>query len=70
MYYIVDRIEGAFAVCETPERKMIDIALSALPENIKVGDFITQKGQIYEIDSKKTNERNEIILQKMKKLWK
>lgn len=70
MYYIVDRIEGAFAVCETPERKMIDIPLSKLPVNIKAGDFITKNEQIYEIDSQKTKEHNEIILQKMKNLWK
>lgn len=70
MYYIVDRIEGAFAVCETPERKMIDIPLSELPTNIKAGDFITKKEHIYEIDIQKTNKHNEIILQKMKNLWK
>lgn len=70
LYYIVDRIEGNFAVLETPEKNFIDIALSQLPEGIKPGDYIVKNNDNYTIDTKKTAEQNQIVLERMKKLWK
>lgn len=36
----IDRFEGAFAVCETPERKFMHIAVDELPPGLKEGDLI------------------------------
>lgn len=37
---IVDRIEGAFAVCEMDDKSMQNIALSELPVGVKEGDVL------------------------------
>ncbi|KYC62718.1 DUF3006 domain-containing protein [Heyndrickxia coagulans] len=40
MTYIVDRIEGEFAVCEKEDRTTVDIRLSELPSAVKAGDVL------------------------------
>jgi len=37
---IVNRIEGAYAVCETVTTWMVEIRLADLPKGIKVGDVL------------------------------
>ncbi len=67
---IVDRIEGAFAVCEMDDKSMQNIALSELPAGIKEGDVIAMDNGTYVIDAKQTKERSERIAQKMNRLFK
>ena len=67
---IVDRIEGAFAVCEMDDKSMQNIALSELPVGVKEGDVIAVENGAYVIDSKQTKERSELIAQKMNRLFK
>lgn len=67
---IVDRIEGAFAVCEMDDKSMQNIALSELPAGIKEGDVIAVDNGTYVIDAKQTKERSERIAQKMNRLFK
>lgn len=67
---IVDRIEGAFAVCEMDDKSMQNIALSELPAGIKEGDALAVDNGTYVIDAKQTKERSECIAQKMNRLFK
>ena len=67
---IVDRLEGAFAVCEMDDKSMQNIALSELPAGIKEGDVLTVENSAYVIDIKQTAERSERIAQKMSRLFK
>lgn len=67
---IVDRIEGAFAVCEMDDKSMQNIALSELPAGVKEGDVLAVENGTYVIDAKQTKERSECIAQKMNRLFK
>lgn len=67
---IVDRIEGAFAVCEMDDKSMQNIALSELPVGVKEGDVLAVENGAYVIDVKQTKERSEHIAQKMNRLFK
>ena len=70
MEYIVDRIEGDFAICEMSDKTMAEIQLNLLPENIKEGDIIINENGMFRIDISKTRTRKEFILKKMNSLWK
>ena len=63
-YYCIDRIEGEYAVIECPNRKMIDVSISELPENIKEGDCLKKVEGRSIID----NEERERRIKKMKDL--
>ena len=63
--YIVDRIEGAYAVCEQDDLQMIDIALENLPEGLMEGDCLVFDGSMYYIDALYTQERRRIIQEKI-----
>ena len=39
--WIIDRIEGEFALCETENKMVVSIPLSALPKGIKEGDVLS-----------------------------
>lgn len=67
---IVDRIEGAFAVCEMDDKSMQNIALLELPVGVKEGDVLAVENGAYVIDAKQTKECTERIAQKMNRLFK
>ena len=70
MYYIVDRIEENFAVCENFEtQEFIQIELSKLPAEIKSGDVIKYENEVYLLDFEETEKRKQIIHKKIKGLW-
>lgn len=58
-FWIVDRIEGGFAVCEGTNRTTVDLPLSKLPAGIKEGDVIRLDGGVYQIDKEETQRRRE-----------
>lgn len=57
MKYIVDRIEGEFAVCEKEDRTTVDIRLSELPSGVKAGDVLVVEDGTLRIDRQLTKER-------------
>ena len=61
---IVDRIEGEYAVCETEDKKMIDLPISLLP---------VKEGNMYEIGftplNKEKEARKKMIEEKMNTIW-
>ncbi len=64
MKWIIDRIEGETAVCEAGDI-MLDIPLSALPDNVKESDVICVA-----VDCGETNARKENIKNLMDNLFK
>ena len=70
MYYIIDRFEENFAVCENSETKeRINIERYKIPEEAMQGDVLVFIDGIYIIDNDKTEEIKRIIHEKIKGLW-
>lgn len=64
MKWIVDRIEGDYAVVELENGKAVDIPLISLPESIKEGTVISVSA-----DKSETEKRKENIDSLAKKLF-
>lgn len=41
-YFVVDQLEGEWAVLETPERERLEVARDALPEDAKEGSLLVR----------------------------
>jgi len=71
MYFVIDRFEGNFAVCENYDtEEFVNIDKSKLPSNSKEGDFLLFENNEYIIDVKKTDERKKYIENKLKSVFK
>ncbi len=68
--FIIDRFEGNYAVCETENKKMINIPKTELPDGIEEGDslYLDENGK-YFIDKVEINSQKERIRKKMDNLW-
>ena len=67
--YIIDRLEGKYAVCERDDLKFVNILLKKLPNEVKEGDTIRFDGKNYIIDISKTKDRQKEIEELTKDLW-
>jgi hypothetical protein len=65
---VIDRFEGDFAVCEKPDRSMLNIHRSKLPSDAREGDVISIEMNIINIDRKATEERRDSIKNIMRDL--
>lgn len=67
---IVDRFEGAYAICEDEEKKLFAIELAELPKGVREGDVleISDDGSL-NVSAEKTAARRKKILQKQNALW-
>lgn len=66
---VIDRIEGDIAVCENRKTKKIqNINIADLPQNVEEGTILKWRNGKYEIDTSKEIESR--IEQKMKDVWK
>ena len=68
--YAVDRIEGDVAVCEclqTGARIMVD--KKHLPPKVKEGDILLQSGEGFVLDEAQTDQRHELLTDRMNKLF-
>ena len=66
--YIVDRIEGDYAVCEIGEN-IVNLPLEDLPNSINEGDILIFRNGDYYIDETSKEERMKEILDKMSDVW-
>lgn len=69
MKVVIDRFEGAFAVCEKEDITMMDIKKDRLPKSAKEGDVLDICGEIISIDVEETRRRREKIEALTKDLW-
>lgn len=70
MKLIIDRFEGAYAVCEKENRQMINIPINSIPLEAKEGTVIIINNDKITIDFEETNRRKLEIEELTKDLWK
>ncbi len=62
MRYIVDRIEGSFAVLQDDNETLTTHPLSALPAGVRPGDVLLLENGAYTVDSEATKSCRSRIL--------
>jgi len=67
--YIIDRIEGNYALIEKENGDMDKISIENIKGNFKDGDVLINKGEYFEIDKKFTLNRKKEINDSMKNMW-
>ena len=67
--YIVDRIEGKYAVCETKKKEMVDIELTNIFGIVKEGKVILKREDGYYVDEEATIKRKDEIKKLMEGMW-
>ncbi len=70
MKVTIDRFEGDFAVCEKPDRTMLNVRKDKLPVGAKEGDTLIIEGDKIRVDSQDTAARKKSIDKLMNDLWK
>lgn len=68
MKVIIDRFEDSIAVCEKPDRTMLNIPREKLPNGAKEGDVLDIEGENISLKSDETAQRKTAIENKMRKL--
>jgi hypothetical protein len=68
MQLIIDRFEGDMAVCEKPDRTMINIPRNQLPAGAREGDTLIMDEQSIRIDVEETARRNKRIADRFNRL--
>lgn len=67
--YIVDRIEGDYVILEGEQGNLFNVKKRNMIANVKEGDILYKKDNIYFIDDEATKRRKEEIDNLMKGLW-
>ena len=67
--YIIDRIEGNYAIIEKENGDMYKISIENIKGDFKEGDILINKGEYFEIDKKFTLNRKNEINDNMKNMW-
>jgi len=67
---IVDRIDGDFAVCEREDGTIIDIALSALPGDVREGAVLRVDNASIVHDAQGEENHRVQIKKRIDRLWK
>lgn len=68
--YIVDRLEGDYVIVEIENSDLINVNKNDIIGEVKEGDILKKKDNIYYIDKEKTVLRKNKINDMMKGLWK
>lgn len=66
---IIDRFEGVYAVCETEDKRYINVLKSELPQGIKEGDVLNCINDKWCIDDTITKKRKDKIQNKLNSLF-
>ncbi len=66
---IIDRFEGKFAICETEDKKMINIDRNLVPTAAKEGDILDIEGDSVTLDTEATIKRKKDIDKLVDELW-
>ncbi|MBL4930200.1 DUF3006 domain-containing protein [Clostridium paridis] len=69
MKYIIDRIEGDFAVCENDAGELKDIDISLILGEVASGKVIISKNESYVVDERLTKQREEEINKLADGIW-
>jgi hypothetical protein len=66
MEVIIDRFEGKIAVCEKPDRMMVNIPRNRLPAAAREGDVLVIEGDNIRVDSAATEKRRQAAEEMMR----
>lgn len=67
---IVDRVEGAFAVLEFPDRRTKDVPIDQLPTDVKAGDCFWFEQEKYTPAPEEAEKRRVEITKLAHSMWK
>lgn len=67
--FIIDRIEGSFAVTESNDGTMVNIPENKIIGEFKEGDILVEDSEFFKVDSELTKKRKEEIERMMKNMW-
>ncbi len=67
--YIIDRVEGNYAIIEKENGDMYKISIENIKGNFNEGDILIARGEYFEIDKKFTLNRKNEIKDSMKNMW-
>lgn len=70
MVYVVDRIEGQYAVCEKDDKIMVNIPLEKIKGEPKEGYILLMDGDNFKIDNELTTKRQRQINAMTENMWK
>lgn len=59
--FIVDRLEGEYAVCEKEDKSFLDIPLKHLPDGVKEGNILIFEKGNYRINSDETRIKRQEV---------
>lgn len=68
--YIIDRIEGKYAILEKENGEMFEIFIENIEGNFNEGDILVKEGQSFKVNEEFTKLRKEKINNIMKDIWK
>lgn len=68
--YIIDRVEGDFAIIEKENGDILEISIESIKGAFKEGDIIINKDKYFEVDEDFTLRRKERIDNSIKDMWK
>jgi hypothetical protein len=67
--YIIDRVEGTFAIVEKEAGEMQEIPLKNIKGEFKEGDILVKVNEYFEIDVISTLKRKSQIKSDMEDMW-
>lgn len=67
--FIIDRIEGSFAVIELNDGTMVNIPKNKIVGEFKEGDILVEDSKFFKVDSELTKKRRKEIEHMMKDMW-
>lgn len=67
--FIIDRIEGSFAVVELNDGTMVNIPKNKIVGEFKEGDILVEDSKFFKVDSELTKKRRKEIEHMMKDMW-
>lgn len=68
--YIIDRVEGSFAIVEKENGDMDKISIESIKGAFQEGDVLIDKGEYFEVDKSFTLKRKNEIDEIMEDMWK
>ena len=69
VFYIVDRIESGFAICEASDLSVVNIPIGALPSGVCEGACLSYDGVCYKLELLDEAARRERVRRKLDLLF-
>ena len=67
--YVLDRVEGNYAILENENGSMIEISIDNIDGNFREGDILIKEGDKFTVSELLTKERKDKINNMMNDMW-